>query len=148
MISEERKRFIENLAKENFEKEKYYHKIKNKLKEKELKAKRIHLKEISTRYKEAKNNIYLKFLKENNLQEWKDSQHGHSLVIPEIKEGDSYYESIKVLQNKDTFKGTKLKENAMTASEMLKQTREQNLSLSDMLEKPLIEIEDLINKES
>jgi hypothetical protein len=125
--------------------QKYYNKIKKELEEKKIKEKEIHLKEISARYKKSKNDIYLQFLKENNFQEWRDPIHGHSLIIPPIDEGNKYFESIKILMDKDTIKGTKLKE--ITATDMLKEAREQNLSLNDMLSQPLKEIEDIVSED-
>jgi hypothetical protein len=128
------------------ESEEYYNTIKKRLKEKGIKEKEIHLREIRERYKIAKNDIYMQFLKENNFQEWKDHVHGHSLIIPPIKEGSSYYESLKVMSDKENVKGTRLREE-ITATDMLKQVREQNMSLNDMLNQDLKDIDDMIKLE-
>jgi hypothetical protein len=128
------------------ESEKYYQQVKNRLKEKSIKEREIHLKEISSRYKKSKNDIYLQFLKENNFQEWRDNVHGHSLIIPPIDQSSKYFETMKILQDKETVKSGRLQE-TYSASDMLKQTREQNLSLNEMLSQPLKEIEDIVAEE-
>jgi hypothetical protein len=128
------------------ESDKYYQSVKNRLREKAMKEKAIHLREISTRYKEAKNDIYMQFLKENNFQEWKDPQHGHSLVIPPIKDGNKYFETISILQSKDSMKGMKLEE-TFTVTDMLKKVREDNMSFDDMMSQPLKDIEDILKEE-
>jgi hypothetical protein len=127
------------------ESEEYYRRVKNRLKEKSYREKQIHLKEISKRYKEAKNEIYMTFLRESNLQEWRDPQHGHSLVVPTIKEGGTLWESIKVLQDKEVLKSNRLQE-TISATDMLKEAREQNLSFNDIVSTPIKEIEDIIGE--
>lgn len=120
------------------ESESYYRKIKNRLKEKEIKEKQIHLRELSKRYRESKNDIYFQFLRENNLTEWKDPQHGHALVIQPIRESNNYFESFKVITDKSNT-NTRLVETT-TISDMLKQTREQGMSFNDMINTPLKDI--------
>jgi hypothetical protein len=126
--------------------ERYYQEVKNRLREKQIKEKEIHIREIRKRYKESKDSIYMQFLRENNFQEWNDHVHGHSLIISPIMEGNKYFESFKIMSSKDEA-GNRLRETTMTATDMLKQVRENNLSLDDMLSTPIKDIDEEIKKE-
>ena len=63
------------------------------------------LKEISHRYKESKDKIYLQFLEENNMGNFmkKDNPHEkhpsiHGVLIPKINENSIMYEPIQVIK--------------------------------------------------
>lgn len=105
------------------EERKYYLRVKqrlvekmkrqNKLKKKKImEAKRKRLREVSQRYREAKEEIYFSFLRENHMTEWKRQEghhQQHEMLIPTIDNNNVMFESFKVLSLKD--KGGKQKLN-------------------------------------
>lgn len=83
----------------------YYLKTKKLLNEKRRLKEQARLREVSKRYFESRNAIYLEFLKENHITEF-DSGFGHGTnhcyYVPPIKGGSSLSDSIKVLRSGDT----------------------------------------------
>jgi len=113
-------------------------------------AKMKRLKEISERYKEARNEIYFNWLAEQNLTEWSRPGHSHEMLVPKINTANPLFETFQVLTDKNLEFGgvgkTKLKE--MSVSDMLNETKEQYHNLDQMLSEPLREdIEEMISGE-
>lgn len=65
-------------------------------KNRQREAKRNRLREVSTNYKNLKEDIYMRFVETNHLQEWK-SHRGHEMYIPIIYENNISYDSFKML---------------------------------------------------
>lgn len=81
--------------------EAYYMKTKARLAKKLKEKKLAKLQEVSRRYKEAKENIYFQFLKENHLTEWTRPGVGHEMLIPEIHESSPLFEAFQIMHQKD-----------------------------------------------
>lgn len=91
----------------------YYLKTKKKLAEKRQIREAKRLTEIRHLYEAARNQIYMKFLKENHMKEWSKqiSKHSalHEVYVAPIDRYNSMYESIRVLtgQNRKKLKEKK-----------------------------------------
>ena len=142
----------------NNEQRAYYLKTRKLLREKlkkdklrsiqETKLRR--LKEISERYKESKNEIYFKFLKENHLTEWlRPGVKQHEMYIPQITDSSPFYEAFQVLTNADLNpknEANKKRLKEITVTEMLQESKVDNASLDQMLSTPLRDIDDIVNE--
>ena len=54
-------------------------------KQRQFEAKKNRLREVSTNYRNLKEDIYMRFVESNHLQEWK-SHRGHEMYVPIIYE--------------------------------------------------------------
>lgn len=126
----------------------YYMKTKKLLKEKSriklLEKQYTRLKEISTRYKECKDEIYFQWLKESNMTEWK-SPKGHSLVVPQINSSSPLWESFEVIKKGGTVQSNRLKEE-MSLSDMVEAYKKDNIRLDEQLSKPIGELSGLVGE--
>lgn len=67
-------------------------------KQRQLEAKKNRLREVSTNYRNLKEDIYMRFVESNHLQEWK-SHRGHEMYVPPIYENHLCYDSFKLLSD-------------------------------------------------
>lgn len=71
-------------------------------------AKRQRLKEIRSKYRETKNQIYFHFLEANHLTEFKNaSKAEHSLMIEPVRENSLMYEAVKALTSGENDAGSR-----------------------------------------
>lgn len=89
ITSEEREYYLRTkiMLREKLQKE-------SQLKERKRALKRLN--EISGRYKECKNEMYFRFLKENNFTEWAKSKR-HEMLIPPISKSHKMFEAFTAL---------------------------------------------------
>lgn len=128
----------------------YYLKTKKRLREKNrkklLEKKLKRLKEISARYKECKEEIYFRWLKESNMTEWK-SPKGHSLLVPTIKESSPLWESFEVIKKGAISQTSNKKLKELSLSDMVEAYKSENIRLDEQLSKPLGELSGLVSGE-
>lgn len=128
----------------------YYLKTKKRLREKSrkklLEKKLKRLKEISARYKECKEEIYFRWLKESNMTEWK-SPKGHSLLVPTIKESSPLWESFEVIKKGAISQTSNKKLKELSLSDMVEAYKSENIRLDEQLSKPLGELSGLVSGE-
>lgn len=126
----------------------YYLKTKKRLREKSrrrlLEKKLKRLKEISARYKECKEEIYFRWLKESNMTEWK-SPKGHSLLVPTIKESSPLWESFEVIKKGAVTQTSNRKLQELSLSDMVEAYKAENVRLDEQLSKPLGELSGLVS---
>ena len=67
-------------------------------KQRQQEAKKNRLREVSTNYRNLKEDIYMRFVESNHLQEWK-SHRGHEMYVPIIYENHLCYDSFKLLSD-------------------------------------------------
>ena len=115
--------------------------VKRLLRERKLylrKLKEERLRELNTRYKNAKGEIYIRFLESNGLSEFcsGDSFGKHAMLIPKINEHHLLHDSIKVLKDEpfdDNLKRGYEKLNEGSVEEMMERKRNETKNF-DVLE--------------
>lgn len=113
-------------------------------KERQREAKIKRLKEVSVNYRNLKEDIYMRFVETNHLQEWK-SHRGHEMYIPIIYENNVSYDSYKMLSDDSKKKNTngydriKEAEAEMNGIRMIGARKEEPKSINNRKLKEMIE---------
>ena len=113
-------------------------KRKNVLRERALKEmKRKRLKEIETRYKESRSDLFFAILEKEHLTEWK-GDYKHHKMVPKITPNTPMFETFAVLVNEKV--GGRLKEASPSVADMINATQSNDKPIDDSIESVIDDI--------